>query len=101
MQVGFANPKEITIYYAHIQFGLHLTLMAEVQKQYDHLQITNRGDKDDGDEVHAQLMEWVYFYFKVWLVFEWLTTFSDMYSSWLDDGDLKNTFHLLHLCKGA
>lgn len=55
-QGGFAAPKEMTVYYSRIQFGIRLSLLANIQEQYYNLQAANRGG-DDGDKSYTQIME--------------------------------------------
>ncbi|KAH0835420.1 hypothetical protein J3R83DRAFT_9046 [Lanmaoa asiatica] len=56
-QGGFANPKDLTVHYAHIQFGIRLTIMADVQKQHLCLQTALEGNECDSKESYKQLME--------------------------------------------
>ncbi|KAH0826467.1 hypothetical protein J3R83DRAFT_5468 [Lanmaoa asiatica] len=58
-QGGFADPKEMTVHYARIQFGIRLVLMADILKQYDQLWSENKDDQDNSDKVYTQLMEYV------------------------------------------
>lgn len=59
-QGGFANPKDVTIHYARIQFGIRLTIMATVLKKYHQVQVTNSGHggcQDNTDPKYIEFME--------------------------------------------
>ncbi|KAG9317943.1 hypothetical protein JVU11DRAFT_2176 [Chiua virens] len=63
-QGGFADPKDITVYYAQIQFGIRLALMAKVQKEHCRLQAA--GDGQDSEELYKQFMEYAQVTIRRW-----------------------------------
>ncbi|KAG9310527.1 hypothetical protein JVU11DRAFT_9070 [Chiua virens] len=59
LQGGFAPPKDVTVYYAKIQFGIRLTTMADIQNQNHNFQITNTSDEDCDDQLYLNFQEYV------------------------------------------
>ena len=58
---GFASPKDVTIHYARIQFGIRLTLLMTIQEKYQRLERRiakqKKQEKKKSEKLYEKLMK--------------------------------------------
>lgn len=59
-QGGFDEAKSLTVYYARIQFGIRLTVMAAIQEEYQKTKSLLPPSGDENNLLYDQFMKYVY-----------------------------------------